>query len=146
MTYEHGDIIISKLTDLASPILLQTCSSRKTISKARIEFMRADGQGQRIKYFEIELENVLIDGVTPTIHEGDNWPSPGRHPHTARQPNQAHFGTQGQQRRNGAVSSVRNTISAKASAALLSHRLRRRASASCLTTRSLSSSAPVLRR
>ncbi len=68
---EHGDLVISKLTDLSSPVLLQTCSSGKTIPKARIEFMRADGQGERIKYFEIELENVLIGGVRPSIHEGD---------------------------------------------------------------------------
>ncbi len=68
---EHGDVVISKLADLASPILLQTCSSGKTIPKARIEFMRADGHGERIKYFEIELENVLIGGVAPSIHEGD---------------------------------------------------------------------------
>ena len=32
--------------------------------------MRADGQGERIKYFEIELENVLIGAVKPTVAEG----------------------------------------------------------------------------
>lgn len=68
---EHGGIVISKLADLASPALLKTCSSGKTIPKARIEFMRADGHGERIKYFEIELENVLIGGVVPSLHEGD---------------------------------------------------------------------------
>jgi type VI secretion system secreted protein Hcp len=68
---EHGDIVIAKIADLASPILLQTCSTGRTIPKARIEFMRADGQGERIKYFEIEMENVLIGGVSPSIHEGD---------------------------------------------------------------------------
>jgi type VI secretion system secreted protein Hcp len=68
---EHGDIVVGKLADLASPILLQTCSAGKTIPRARLEFMRADGQGERIKYFEIELENVLIGGVSPSIHEGD---------------------------------------------------------------------------
>lgn len=38
---EHGEIVISKLADLSSPVLLQTCSSGETISTARIEFMRA---------------------------------------------------------------------------------------------------------
>ena len=33
--------------------------------------MRADGQGERIKYFEIEIENVLIGKVTPKVAEGD---------------------------------------------------------------------------
>ena len=32
--------------------------------------MRADGQGERIKYFEIELENVLIGSIMPTVEEG----------------------------------------------------------------------------
>ena len=67
---EHQDITISKLADLASPILMQTCSAGKTIPKAKLEFMRADGQGERIKYFEIELENVLIGNVHPAVAEG----------------------------------------------------------------------------
>lgn len=68
---EHKDIVVTKLADLASPLLLQNCSSGKTIPKAKLEFMRADGKGDRIKYFEIELENVLIGGVAPAIVEGD---------------------------------------------------------------------------
>ncbi|CAN7409229.1 type VI secretion system tube protein Hcp [Pseudoduganella sp. LjRoot289] len=68
---EHKDIVIHKLADLATPILLQTCSSGKTIPKAKLEFLRADGQGERIKYFEIELENVLIGSVAPSINQGD---------------------------------------------------------------------------
>ena len=68
---EHSEISVSKLADLSSPILLQLCSSGKTIPRARLEFMRADGQGERIKYFEIELENVLIGAVSPAVGEGD---------------------------------------------------------------------------
>ena len=68
---EHKDIVVSKLADLATPILLQTCSQGKTIPKAKLEFMRADGQGDRVKYFEIELENVLISSVAPAIRPGD---------------------------------------------------------------------------
>ena len=68
---EHSEITLTKLADLATPILLQTCSSGKTIPKAKFEFMRADGQGERIKYFEIELENVLIGDVSPSVGEGD---------------------------------------------------------------------------
>ena len=66
----HEEVEFTKLADLASPILLQTCSAGKTIPKAKLEFMRADGQGDRIKYFEIELENVLIGSVTPAVKEG----------------------------------------------------------------------------
>ena len=68
---EHRDIVLSKLADLASPILLQTCSAGRTIPKAKFEFMRADAQGERVKYFEIEIENVLIGAVSPTVEEGD---------------------------------------------------------------------------
>lgn len=68
---EHKDITLTKLADLSTPLLLQNCSSGKTIPKAKLEFLRADGQGERIKYFEIELENVLISGVAPSVQAGD---------------------------------------------------------------------------
>jgi type VI secretion system secreted protein Hcp len=67
---EHDEVVFTKLADLSSPILLQTCSAGKTIPKAKLEFMRADGQGDRIKYFEIELENVLIGAIKPEVDEG----------------------------------------------------------------------------
>ncbi|MES2149474.1 MAG: type VI secretion system tube protein Hcp [Pseudomonadota bacterium] len=68
---ELQDISFHKMADLSSPILMQTCAAGKTIPKATFEFMRADGNGQAIKYFEIELENVLIGGVAPGIDAGD---------------------------------------------------------------------------
>lgn len=68
---EHKDIVLSKLADLSTPLLLQNCSSGKTIPKAKFEFMRADGKGERVKYFEIELDNVLISDVGPSVVEGD---------------------------------------------------------------------------
>ncbi|PPD21476.1 MAG: type VI secretion system tube protein Hcp [Methylomonas sp.] len=67
---EHKDIVVKKLADLSSPLLLQNSSSGKTFSKAKLDFMRADAQGERIKYFEIELDNVLIGGVAPSVEEG----------------------------------------------------------------------------
>jgi len=68
---EHHDIILTKMADLATPLLLQNCSSGKTFPKAKFEFMRADNKGERVKYFEIDLINVLISGVAPTVAEGD---------------------------------------------------------------------------
>jgi type VI secretion system secreted protein Hcp len=68
---EMSDIVITKLADLATPILLQTCAAGKTIPKAKLEFMRADGNGERVKYFEIQLENVLVGDVQPAVSEGD---------------------------------------------------------------------------
>src|SRR3712207_2516972 len=48
---EFDEITLQKLADLSSPILFQTCAAGKTIPKAKLVFMRADGQGERIKYF-----------------------------------------------------------------------------------------------
>lgn len=67
---ELSDIMFRKVADLSSPILMQTCAMGKTIPKAKFEFMRADGNGTPIKYFEIELENVLISQITPSIEGG----------------------------------------------------------------------------
>ena len=68
---EHQSIAITKLADLSSPILMQICSAGKTIPKARLEFMRADGQGERVRYYEVELENVLIGNISQVVHQGD---------------------------------------------------------------------------
>jgi type VI secretion system secreted protein Hcp len=40
---ELSEINISKLVDLASPMLMQTCACGKTIPKAELEMQRADG-------------------------------------------------------------------------------------------------------
>jgi type VI secretion system secreted protein Hcp len=64
---EHRIMSLSKLADLASPILMQTASMGKTIPKAKLEFMRADAQGQRVKYYEIEIENVLIANMDQLV-------------------------------------------------------------------------------
>lgn len=67
---ELSDITFTKLVDLTSPILAQTCAAGKTIPKAKFDFMRADGQGERVKYYELELENVLIGHLAPSIAPG----------------------------------------------------------------------------
>ncbi len=67
---ELSDVRFIKACDLASPILAQHCAMGKTIPKAKLEFMRADGQGEPVKYYEVELENVLIGHVAPSVAEG----------------------------------------------------------------------------
>jgi type VI secretion system secreted protein Hcp len=67
---QHRTLSISKLADLASPILMQTCSMGRTIPKAKLEFMRADGQGMPVRYYEVELENVLIGNMDQIVTEG----------------------------------------------------------------------------
>nr|WP_315189146.1 type VI secretion system tube protein Hcp [uncultured Albidiferax sp.] len=68
---EHKDIVFTKLADLATPLLLQNSSSGKTIAKAKFEFLRADGKGERVKYFEIEIENLIISSDMPSVAEGN---------------------------------------------------------------------------
>jgi type VI secretion system secreted protein Hcp len=70
---ELTEINISKLIDLASPMLAQTCACGKTIPKAKLEMLRADGNGEPIKYFEVELENVLIGHLAPSF--GGDFPT-----------------------------------------------------------------------
>lgn len=60
----------TKLADLASPVLLQTCAAGKTIPKATFEFLRADGDGKPIRYFKIELENIMISSIAPDSGSG----------------------------------------------------------------------------
>lgn len=67
---EVHEVSFDKLADIASPVLFQTCAMGKTIAKAKFEFFRADGDGVRVKYFEIELENVMISTVHPNSGDG----------------------------------------------------------------------------
>lgn len=68
---EMEDVTFVKYADLSSPSLMQLCAAGKTLPKARFEFFRADGSGERVKYFEIELTNVLIGHVEADLHPGD---------------------------------------------------------------------------
>lgn len=68
---ELTDIVIHKLIDLASPMLAQACASGKTFPKAVVEFFRADGNGTRVKFFRLELDNVLVGHIAPVFGSGD---------------------------------------------------------------------------
>lgn len=67
---EHRTLSVSKLADLASPLLMQHCSMGKTIPKARLDFMRADGDGKPVKYYEVELENVIVANIEQMVSQG----------------------------------------------------------------------------
>jgi type VI secretion system secreted protein Hcp len=68
---EFTEVSICKTADLASPMLAQHCAMGKTIAKAKLEFMRADGDGARVKYYEVELENVLIATCGQGVNGGN---------------------------------------------------------------------------
>jgi type VI secretion system secreted protein Hcp len=67
---EHRTLSVSKLADLASPILMQHCSMGKTIPKAKLEFMRADSDGKPVKYYQVELENVMLSHMDQMMNGG----------------------------------------------------------------------------
>lgn len=56
---EFDPISCAKVLDLSSPKLMELAAAGKTIPKAKLHFVRADGSGP-ITYYEIDLENVLI--------------------------------------------------------------------------------------
>jgi type VI secretion system secreted protein Hcp len=58
----HGDFVIEKYLDKASPKLYEAVSNGKHIKKMKLEVCRAGG-GQ-LKYFEVTLEEVLISNIT----------------------------------------------------------------------------------
>jgi type VI secretion system secreted protein Hcp len=74
---ELSDVTFHKIADLASPILAQHCAMGKTIPKAKFEFFRADGDGKRVKYYEVELENAIVSHVAQGVAAGGMTDSVG---------------------------------------------------------------------
>jgi len=56
---EFSPLACAKIADLSSPKLMELCAAGKTIPKAKLRFVRADGSGS-INYYEVELDNVLV--------------------------------------------------------------------------------------
>jgi type VI secretion system secreted protein Hcp len=42
----------------------------KTIPKAKLEFMRTDGDGKPVKYYQVELENVMLSHMDQLMGDG----------------------------------------------------------------------------
>jgi type VI secretion system secreted protein Hcp len=64
---EHGEMIFTKDIDLVSPMLYQHCSGGTTIDEVTIDFMRADGDGKRVKYLECKIKHAMISRVSPSV-------------------------------------------------------------------------------
>ena len=56
----QGGVFIWRATSIAA-----------RIGEPKLEFLRGDGKGERIMYFEIELENVLISHIAPSVSAGE---------------------------------------------------------------------------
>lgn len=72
---EHQDFSIVKYLDKASPKLYELCSSGKHIKEITIEMCRASGD--KLKYMEVKLEQVVISNVAPSgsSGSGDGFPT-----------------------------------------------------------------------
>ncbi|AOK51654.1 type VI secretion system tube protein Hcp [Burkholderia stagnalis] len=66
---EHGDMVFTKEIDSSSPLLYQHASGGTTFDEVTIDFMRSDGEGQRVKYLEVKLKYVIISSVTPSVQK-----------------------------------------------------------------------------
>jgi type VI secretion system secreted protein Hcp len=58
-------MIFTKDLDVVSPLLYQHASGGTTFDEVTIDFLRADGEGNRVKYLEIKLKYVIIERVAP---------------------------------------------------------------------------------
>lgn len=66
---EHGDMVFTKEIDSSSPLLYQNASGGTTFDEVTVDFMRADGEGNRVKYLEIKMKYVIISSVTPSVQQ-----------------------------------------------------------------------------
>ena len=70
----HEPFVITKFIDKATPKLYEAVSSGKHFKKMKIEVCRAGGD--KVKYYEVNLEEVLISSVSTSGHgAGDELPS-----------------------------------------------------------------------
>ncbi len=64
---EHGEMTFVKDLDVVSPLLYQHASGGSTFDEVTIDFLRADGEGNRVKYLEIKLKYVIIASISPQV-------------------------------------------------------------------------------
>jgi type VI secretion system secreted protein Hcp len=71
---DHGDLRITKHIDKASPKIYESLSKGAHIPNVIIEFCRAGGD--KLKYLEIKMEQVIIAGARPggTSKHEDGFP------------------------------------------------------------------------
>ncbi|MDR0587675.1 MAG: type VI secretion system tube protein Hcp [Burkholderiales bacterium] len=66
---EHAPMVFHKLLDLSSPLLYQHLSGGTTFDEVTVEFFRADGEGNRVKYLEIKMKHVIISSIRSYVPE-----------------------------------------------------------------------------
>ncbi len=69
----HGTFNFAHLLDKASPKLYEACCTGKHIKEVTLELCRSGGD--KMKYMEVKLEQVLISKVAPSGTSGEGFPS-----------------------------------------------------------------------
>lgn len=69
----HSTFNFAHLLDKASPKLYEACCTGKHIKEVTLELCRSGGD--KVKYMEIRLEQVLISSVAPSGSSGSDFPS-----------------------------------------------------------------------
>jgi type VI secretion system secreted protein Hcp len=69
----HSTFNFSHLLDKASPKLYEACCTGKHIKEVTLELCRSGGD--KVKYMEIKLEQVLVSKVAPSGSAGEGFPS-----------------------------------------------------------------------
>lgn len=65
----HELMVFGKDMDLVSPKLYEACSSGTTFADVTVEFLRAGNDAKRTKYLEIQLKDVVVASVAPSLVE-----------------------------------------------------------------------------
>ena len=69
---EHKDFVIRKLIDKSTPKLFESCNSGKHLKEVTFELCRSGGDKQ--KYLEVKMEQVLISKFNPSAWQGAEFP------------------------------------------------------------------------
>ena len=69
-----SDITVTKTLDRASVPLRQAITQGQNIPFARIEFTKSAGGGQRVTFFEIMLDNVIVSSISTSAASGGSIP------------------------------------------------------------------------
>ena len=64
---EHGEMVFVKDLDVVSPLMYQHSSGGTTFDEVTIDFLRADGEGNRVKYLEVKLKYCIIASISPSV-------------------------------------------------------------------------------
>lgn len=68
----HAPFVFTHLLDKASPKLYEACCTGKHIKEVTLELCRAGGD--KMKYMEIKMEQVIVSSVAPSGSAGDDFP------------------------------------------------------------------------